>query len=347
MALERKNTAIDLFSGCGGLTLGLKEADYSVIAAVELDQLSASTYKLNNPKTKIYNEDIQSIGPQKIMSELNLDRGDLDLLAGCPPCQSFSTMKTRNGQKNIEDEQSDLVFTFMNFVKSFYPKNIMLENVPGLAKNPRIKKVLKKLDSLGYESIVSVFDASDFKIPQRRRRMILLSSRIGQPKFPKKSKVKKTVANAIGRLDKPEESNDPLHNYSANHSDRIRKVIQTIPLDGGSRKELPDELQLSCHKSTDGFKDVYGRMAWSSQAPTITGGCINPSKGRFLHPGENRAITLREASILQGFPPNYKFDLSKGRYAVAQMIGNAFPPNFAKMQALELQFKDHSEVLNT
>ena len=107
-------------------------------------------------------------------------------------------------------------------------------------------------------------------------------------------------------------------------------LIRRIPKDGGSRTDLPSSAQLPCHRNFDGFRDIYGRMAWRSQAPTITGGCINPSKGRFVHPEEDRAITLREAALLQGFPVSYEFDLSRGRYPVAQLIGNAFPPKFAE-----------------
>lgn len=113
-------------------------------------------------------------------------------------------------------------------------------------------------------------------------------------------------------------------------------LIRRIPKDGGSRTDLPHGDQLACHQKFDGFKDVYGRMAWQKPAPTITSGCINPSKGRFIHPDANRAITLREAAILQGFPASYRFDMTQGRYRVARMIGNAFPPEFAEHHARAL-----------
>ena len=131
-------------------------------------------------------------------------------------------------------------------------------------------------------------------------------------------------------------STDPLHNYSVNRAPHVLELIKKIPLDGGSRTDLPTTKQLPCHQKCDGFKDVYGRMSWSKPAPTITGGCINPSKGRFLHPSEHRAITLREASLIQGFPPKYKFDMSKGKHPVAQLIGNAFPAKFAECHAKEI-----------
>lgn len=332
----KTNTAIDLFAGCGGLTLGLKRAGYRVVAAVEKDVLAGRTYRWNNKSTKLYVEDIAQLNSHNILLQLGIAKGELDLLAGCPPCQSFSVLKTKNGLRHVEDAQSDLIFYFLDFVKCMFPKNIMLENVPGLIKNPRIDCMISQLESLNYECKVSVFDAQQFGVPQRRKRMILLASRIMKPTFPEPTNKKFNVKLAIGNLCKPEESSDPLHNYKTNHSERTIRIISAVPKDGGSRTELPDELKLGCHSRTTGFGDVYGRMSWNSPSPTITGGCINPSKGRFIHPEQDRAITLREASILQGFPENYKFDLSKGRYAVAQMIGNSFPPEFAKMQALEL-----------
>ena len=116
-------------------------------------------------------------------------------------------------------------------------------------------------------------------------------------------------------------------------SDRIRRLIRSIPKDGGSRSALPAAQQLKCHQSTDGFKDVYGRMAWGDVAPTITSGCTNPSKGRFLHPEQDRAITAREAALLQGFPKSYEFSLKRGKSGVAEMIGNALPPEFVRRHA--------------
>ena len=141
------------------------------------------------------------------------------------------------------------------------------------------------------------------------------------------------MAEAIGKLPLPEDSDDPMHNYAVRRAERVMSLIRRIPKDGGSRTDLPDTDQLECHRRVDGFKDVYGRMAWKKPAPTITGGCINPSKGRYIHPDHDRAITLREAALLQGFPGSYMFDMSKGRYPTAQMIGNAFPPKFAEHHA--------------
>jgi DNA (cytosine-5)-methyltransferase 1 len=166
--------------------------------------------------------------------------------------------------------------------------------------------------------------------------MILIASRLGGVDFASKRKKPKTVRDAIGILLAPGSTNDPLHARGPKRAAKVEALIRMIPRNGGSRASLSAKDQLPCHKKTDGFRDIYGRLSWDRPASTITGGCINPSKGRFLHPVAHRAITLREAALLQGFPPRYRFPLSSGTYAVAQMIGNAFPPAFAACHARKL-----------
>lgn len=146
--------------------------------------------------------------------------------------------------------------------------------------------------------------------------------------FAEKSGRWKTVKEAIGGLPEAGQSGDPMHDMPENRTPKVQEIIRLIPKDGGSRKDLPEEFQLECHKRCNGFKDVYGRLAWNNVAPTITGGCFNPSKGRFLHPEEDRAITMREAALLQSFPHRYKFPVTDSKSAVALMIGNALPPPF-------------------
>ena len=267
------------------------------------------------------------------MTELGLQAFELDLLAGCPPCQGFSTLRTMNGARHVEDPLNDLIFEFLRFVQAFLPKAVMFENVPALLRDDRLSRIERQLSDLGYFCTAKVFDAQHFGVPQRRLRMILMGSRFGAPSFAAPNRQCRTVAQAIRRLPSPNRSSDPVHNYPVNRADHVMDLIQRIPKNGGSRTDLPANVQLGCHQRFDGFRDVYGRMAWRKPAPTITGGCINPSKGRFLHPDEDRAITLREAAILQGFPKSYFFDLSRGRYQAAQMIGNAFPPKFAEHHA--------------
>ena len=334
---KSKPTAIDLFSGCGGLTLGLKRAGFDVIGAVENDRLAGDTFELNHRKTRLFREDIQELSAAFVMEELNLKPGQLTLLAGCPPCQGFSTLRTRNGGASIHEPMNDLVFEFVRFVEALRPRAIMMENVPGLASDDRIEKVKATLEGFDYKCNVKVFDAADFGAPQRRKRMILIGLLNAAPKFAEPTKRRRNVRSVIGRLPRAGESGDPLHDYESRRAEHVLNIIKNIPHDGGSRTDLPPELQLECHKRTDGFKDIYGRMAWSKPSPTITGGCINPSKGRFLHPEEDRAITLREAALLQGFPKSFRFDLSRGRFPTAQMIGNAFPPIFAQKHASKLR----------
>ena len=164
----------------------------------------------------------------------------------------------------------------------------------------------------------------------------MLAARDGVPELARKVGRRRTVRGAIGRMGCPEVSDDELHNYPVRRSPRILHLIGRIPKDGGGRTDLPRSEQLPCHRNFSGFRDVYGRMAWHEPSPTITGGCINPSKGRFLHPEQDRAVTLREGARLQGFPGSYRFATTRGRYAVAQMIGNAFPPKFAEHHARSL-----------
>lgn len=329
-------TAVDLFCGCGGLSLGLRRAGFRVIAAIDSDAISASTYARNHKQALVLQRDIRDVDADSMMDTLQLEPGDLDLLAGCPPCQGFSTLRTLNGGRGVDDPNNDLVLEFGRFVEALLPKAIMMENVPGLLTDYRLTHLQERLDGLGYAHAVRIRDAAQFGVPQRRRRLILLAGRGATPRFAPRRSRRRTVGGAIRRLASPARSKDPAHNYKVHRAKRVMSLIRRIPKDGGSRTSLGNDAQLECHKAFDGFKDVYGRMSWAGPAPTITGGCINPSKGRFLHPEADRAITLREAAMLQGFPSTYKFDLSRGRYTVAQLIGNAFPPRFAEQHARTL-----------
>lgn len=328
--MKRKPKAIDLFCGCGGLTLGLKQAGFKVLGAIDIDDLAVQTYRANHSKVEVWHQDITEIDIADVMKKLNIKKGELDLIAGCPPCQGFSTMRTLNGGRIIKDDRNDLIFEFLRFVKELAPKAIMMENVPGLIEDKRFKRFCKEIKSLGYEPNPGVKDAADYGVPQRRRRMILLAGKGFKIEFAQPSKKKKTVADAIRNMPKAGKSGDPLHDLPERRSETVKRRIAMIPKDGGSRTDLPKEEQLDCHKKCNGFKDVYGRMAWNKQAPTITSGCTNPSKGRFLHPTENRAITLREAALLQSFPRNYYYPVDKGKGDIALMIGNALPPTFIK-----------------
>lgn len=330
-------TAIDLFSGCGGLSLGLKQAGFQVACAVEIDPKAQETYSLNHDDVRLIPSDIRKLRVRTLMRELGMKAGQLDLLAGCPPCQGFSRIRTRNRSSSDADSRNDLIFEFLRFVRGFRPKAVMLENVPALKDDPRFKIFWEGMQSLGYRGQPEIQDAAMFGVPQRRRRLIYLAVR-GRYPLPKLDAdcEQKTVQDAIGDLGPAGMSGDPIHDIPETRTPKTLARIKAVPHDGGSRTDLPARFRLACHKKTDGFKDVYGRMSWSSPAPTITGGCHNPSKGRFLHPVNDRAITLREAALLQGFPVTYRFNAAHGKEAIALMIGNALPPPFISAHATAL-----------
>lgn len=329
-------TAIDLFSGAGGLTLGLRRARFKVLAAVEVDPLAAETYRSNFPSVHLWEMDIRDLSVSRVLRELGIRPGRLDLLAGCPPCQGFSSLRSLNGHSRVRDQRNDLVLEFVRFVKGLRPKTVMLENVPGLVGDRRLSRLQRALREFGYSVTVSVLDTSRFGVPQRRRRMILLASRSQHLSVAPETSPEMTVRDAIGALPPAGQSGDPLHDWPERRANHVAAMIARIPKNGGSRADLGAK-QLGCHIRCDGFHDVYGRMAWDGLAPTITSGCVNPSKGRFLHPEANRSITLREAALLQGFPMNHKFSIRRGKFAVAEMIGNALPPEFIRRQAVEIR----------
>lgn len=333
----RRYKAIDLFAGAGGLTEGLKQAGFDVVGAVEIDDLAVETYQENHPTTQVWPDDITKLSAHKMRKRLGLRRGELDLLAGCPPCQGFSTMRTGNGSRHIEDARNDLIYHFLRFVAAFQPKAIMMENVPGLAHDDRFVIFCSTLRRLGYHIKSEVQNVADHGVPQRRHRLILLAGMGRLINFAKPLKRKSFVRHAFKGLVQPHRSKDKLHNIKEKRSAKVMEFIKDVPKDGGSRLALGMERQLGCHKRLNGYKDVYGRMAWDDVAPTITTGCFNPSKGRFLHPIQDRCITLREAALLQSFPPNYCFSLKRGKTGVAMMIGNALPPKFIRRHAVQIR----------
>ncbi len=340
MGRRKKKTklcAVDLFCGAGGLTLGLKQAGFDVKGAIEIEPLAVDTYRVNHPEVKVWKEDITKLDPEAVMNDLGLKQGELSLLAGCPPCQGFSSMRTLNRPGSVDDPRNDLVFDFFRFIETMQPEAVMMENVPGLATDERLDKFMADLEGIGYSVRRKVFDASNFGVPQRRKRLILLASKTGKIRFARKSSKTFTVRQAIEGLPPVGESEDPLHDIGEKRTEKTRQLIRLVPKDGGSRMDLPEEWQLECHKKCPGFKDVYGRLWWDRVSSTITSGCFNPSKGRFLHPEEDRAISLREAALLQTFPRNYYFSLAKGKTGAGQMIGNALPPEFIRRQANQIR----------
>lgn len=329
-------TAIDLYCGAGGLTEGLKQAGFSVIGAVDISPLAVEAYEANHSETVVWRRDLRRLSPDEVMRRLGIAPGDLDLLAGCPPCQGFSSMRTRRQATYIEDRRNALVARFAGFAEALEPRALMMENVPALREDRRLKLMLARLRKRGYEVSYDVLDAADYGVPQRRRRFVLIALRHDTVTFAPRTQATATVSDALQGLPPAGKSSDPLHDHGERRSRAVRELISEIPRDGGSRSSLARDRQLRCHRRVAGWYDVYGRMKWGRLAPTITGGCINPSKGRFLHPDENRAITLREAALLQSFPPDYKFPLTRGKYQAADLIGNALPPRFVAPQARQI-----------
>ena len=337
-------TAIDLFCGCGGTTQGLQDAGFEVVGAVDISTSALKVFKANFENARAIQANLFDLTPSELLDRVGMKKGELDLLAGCPPCQAFSGMRTRNGSRNTTDERTKLVSVFVKFVIGIQPKAFAFENVPGLWGKSEIEDAISKLRLSGYSTDAGIVDAQKIGVPQRRRRLIALGSKHKQPKVVYDNGERKNVAEAISHLPIAGTSGDHAHDLPENRSARIRELISLIPKNGGSRKSLPDKFVLTCHrKYPHGFKDVYGRMSWEKPAPTITGGCASPSKGRFLHPEEDRCITIREAATLQGFPENFVFPRNLSKSELAVMIGNALPPRLIEVQARSLFETAHAE----
>jgi DNA (cytosine-5)-methyltransferase 1 len=330
--IEQNFKSIDLFSGCGGLTEGMKQAGFKVIAAVEIDHYAAETYKNNHKNVNLFEQDITNVNPDDIKKIMGGE--PLHLLAGCPPCQGFSSVRRLNKKEPVKDVRNNLIWEYYRFVEALMPLTLMMENVPGLADYKPFQNMVEKLKRLGYSNIkYEKIWIQEYGVPQRRRRLVLVASRIGKIDIPQGNKKFKTVRDCIGNIEPVESTKDLLHKIYPKHTPKVYEKISKIPLDGGSRKDLPVEYQLKCHmKENVGFNDIYGRLKWDSFSSTITGGCLNQSKGRFLHPQENRCITAREAALLQTFPKKYKFPTNIKKIAIALMIGNALPPEFSRIQ---------------
>ena len=340
---DGRPVAIDLFCGCGGMTVGLKRAGFRVAVGVDIDTPALSSYQRNHPDVALVNADIRSVSGRSILANARMKKGELALLAGCPPCQGFSRMRRLNRARASRDSRNSLLLEYVRLVDELRPQMFLLENVPGLAKYYQFQDAVSTLASLGYTTAVTILDAADYGVPQHRKRLLLVGAKDFAPRIAGPSAKRRTVADAIRSLPPPGRSGDPIHDLRSKHSDLVRARIRSVPRNGGSRATAKAFAALSCHRRNLGFKDVYGRLGWQRLAGTITSGCINPSKGRFLHPTQNRALSLREAALLQGFPRKYSFDLAWGRGAVACQIGNAIPPDLITRHARLLRL-DHGNI---
>lgn len=339
--IHDKFTAIDLFCGCGGLSQGMKNAGFAIKTAIEIDDDAVLTYKMNHPRVGTIHKDIRNVDTEEVKAIL--ENVPLHLLAGCPPCQGFSSVRRLNKKRSVRDDRNQLILEYVRFVHDLKPYTIMMENVPGIVNYYLFKKVITFLKDLGYNLDYNIVHIEEYGVPQRRRRFVLVGSLLGEIHIAEGNGRKMTVRKSIGKLEPVETSTDPVHKILSKRSERIMELISLVPKDGGSRSDLPEEYILDCHKKENvGFRDIYGRLRWDDYSSTITGGCLNPSKGRFLHPEEDRVITAREAALLQTFPKNYKFPVDRiSRTSLAALIGNALPPKFSFIQCKNI--KNHLE----
>jgi len=346
---ESPISAVDLFSGAGGLTYGLRKAGIRVEAGIDLDPAAEFAFKANNPDSEYLCWDLGRKNYQSV--EKLFQPGKLRLLAGCAPCQPFS--KYTNGKD--KHKSWNLLNNFGRLVDRIRPELVTMENVPELARRGSevFEGFLKNLRKAGYDLDWDIVDARHYGVPQSRKRLVLLASRLGEISIPKGRYSSpgrwKTVRKTIGRLPPlesgAEDPKDRLH-VAAKLSEMNMRRVRATRHDGGSRKDWPDELILPCQKrkSGKGYVSVYGRMWWDRPASTITTLCTGIGNGRFGHPEQDRAISLREAALIQSFPKSYRFwprDQTINRSAVSRMIGNAVPPKLA--QALGEAILKHVE----
>ena len=333
-----KHSVIDLFCGIGGLTHGFKLENFKVTAGFDIDESCKFAYECNN-SSKFYTKDLSVVDPS-VISEKFIPN-TTKILVGCAPCQAFSIYTQGRGNS----EKWKMLYSFSRIISEVQPDVISMENVPNL-KNYKKGKVLNdfinKLESLGYHVNWKIVNAADYGVPQSRKRLILFASRFGKVEFyERKRKTKyKTVRDTIGHLppilDGESHPSDPMHR-SRRLSELNKKRIIATP-EGGGWKNWPRELVLECHKNEKGksFGSVYGRMTWDAIGPTMTTQCTGLGNGRFGHPVQDRAISLREASLLQTFPETYQFYNPKEEMSTPKIqmhIGNAVPVKLGQMVA--------------
>ena len=332
-------TAVDLFSGAGGTTQGLRDAGYAVVAAVENDPSATATYIANHPETMLLPRKIQHVQAPALARRLAAQGVSVDLLSACPPCQPFSTL----GTGAADDPRNGLVSSISRFVKHLEPRAVMLENVPGVRGQPQFRKLIAELEKSYFVSEYIV-QAVDFGVPQRRRRIIVLAVSQNVRARPPQNLVTalpasfdrapRTAGEALERLAGRTEESDPVHRARKSRPKTIARIQAVQP--GGGRRQLPKELELACHArlETVAATSIYGRIDPETPAPTMTTRCTTPSCGRFAHPFEDRGLTLREAAVLQTFPPDYTFVGSYGD--IERQIGNAAPPRLVSALGLIL-----------
>lgn len=346
--------AIDLFCGAGGLSKGLMDANILIKASVEYDKTAIQTY-IYNIGNHVIDNDIRNVSSEEILFKAKINTGELFLLAGCPPCQTFSALKKGDSSNDMRNE---LVFEYVRIALETKPLFILMENVPGMARGRGkeiFKKAKKDLESQ-YVVIADILNCANYGVPQKRKRLVLHGIRkdiyhklkkvnpnfqleLPQPthtEYPDKyPNLQPWVTASVIKGLPPvkagvacDNTHKPFNHETNGLSEINLKRIQYIRKHGGDRTCLPDALQLPCHKKSKvGYTDVYGLIDYNQPAPTITSGCTCFSKGRFGHPEQDRALTVREAARLQSFDDDFLFWGSRGQAAL--QVGNAVPPKLA------------------
>lgn len=337
-----KLTAIDAFCGAGGLSIGLSKVGFDILLGFDLDKKCIETLKNNLKSIKhvVLQADVKDMLGGQLLKETGLRRGELDLLAGGPPCQGFSIQRTIGGDS---DARNLLVDDYGDLISEVQPRFFLMENVPGIG-GKRGREIVdgfkKRMLHMGYFCHEKILDAQDFGVPQRRKRFILVGEKVKKGQellFEWPDKVRSSTINSvratIGHLPPPPTDGRDHPDYFGHRSDRLsekNKARLMALKEGQARDDLPEHLLADCHKvssSVMGHRNVYGRMVWDEVAPTITARFDSFTRGKFGHPEQVRSISLLEGALLQTFPENYYFCGTK--VEIARQIGNAVPPVFA------------------
>lgn len=334
---------VDLFCGIGGLSYGLKRKGMKILAGYDLDWTCQYAYETNTGGV-FYYKDVRNISGEEIKKLYSKKRNTIRVLAGCAPCQPFSSYAFKN--KNKDRNKYDLLYEFGRLVREVHSDVVTMENVPAIASfalKPVLADFVKTLRDEGYNVQYQVVYCPNYGIPQTRKRLVLLASRLGDIQLipPTHTKdVYVTVRDVIANLPPLKAgqgcATDALHRCRALTPLNLQR-LQATPY-GGSWRDWPEELMLDCHKKSSGksFGSVYGRMVWDEPAPTMTTLCTGIGNGRFGHPEQDRAISAREAALFQTFPITYKFFPNEQEVSLtkaSRYIGNAVPPRLGEVIA--------------
>lgn len=350
---ELRLRAVDFFCSGGGMTTGFRKAGINVLGGIDIDPNCERTYVENNPGSKFIHEDIQKLECKTLKQELGIRKNEDDLIfIGCSPCQYWSKIITN---KTKSRATMNLLSDFQKFVEYFRPGFVVIENVPGILNRfdeSPLSPFLALLKQEGYTHAKAVINASHYGVPQTRRRFLLIASRVANVTMPVPDTKTNppTVRQFIGDKEKFKPINAGhkdqtlfIHSSAAISLNNLERLSLT-PKDGGTRmawKDTPLQIPAYIGKD-DSFQDIYGRMFWDRPAPTITTKFYSITNGRFAHPEQNRAVSLREGATLQTFDTDYNFFFDSQALA-GRLIGNAVPPQLALRIAQSLLKSIHYE----